>query len=327
MDAATTETPLITPEDTSEGSTAAATPETAATVASTAAAGPKPFDFRHPVFLSSAQWRKLRFEVEEFVESVGALLSTYLRVDFSLQLGKLDTITFNEFTSALPSSTHLTLFKLEPLRGISVAEVRPGLGLGIVDRLLGGPGKPAALDRNLTEMEIALTDQFVQILLDEWCKQWAKLQDLRAEILGHENNPKFLQSSSGDTVLLALTLDARMGECEGQIQLALPYHALEPLVQKLTDTPAPAPATPGSPALPRWHKGFEKVPLTVSAQWPSFKMTTRALLQLRVGDVIDLQAQAAEQIDLRVGRLTKFKGRLGTREKKWAVQITEVCKV
>src|SRR5690349_1721872 len=97
----------------------------------------KPFDFRHPVFLSSAEWRKLRVELEEFVESIGALLSTYLRLEFGLQIGKLHTVSFNEFTTTVPTPTQLALFKLEPMRGISILEIRPLIGSAIVDRLLG----------------------------------------------------------------------------------------------------------------------------------------------------------------------------------------------
>src|SRR5688572_18827036 len=107
----------------------------------------QPMDFRHPVFLSSAEWRKLRMEVEEFIESTGALLSTYLRLDFGLQLGKLHTLGFSELTASLPSPTHIILFKTDPLRGICVAEIKSGIAQAIVDRLLGGPGKPSVAER------------------------------------------------------------------------------------------------------------------------------------------------------------------------------------
>ena len=77
-------------------------PDTIAVAPPEAAAAEAPqaerFDFRHPVFLSSAEWRKLRMEVDEFVESTAALLSTYLRLDLGLQISKLHTITFGEFT-------------------------------------------------------------------------------------------------------------------------------------------------------------------------------------------------------------------------------------
>jgi flagellar motor switch protein FliM len=288
----------------------------------------KRFDFRHPVFLSSPQWRKIRGDIDEFAEGVAALLSTYMRLEFTLQVGKLDTTSFNDFTAELPPATHLTLFKLEPLRGVSIIEIRPGIGLGIVDRLLGGPGKPATLDRTLTEMEVALMDQLVQLLLGEWCKQWKRFQELRAEIFGHENNPRFLQSSGGDTIMLLIVLDARMAECTGQIQIAIPYHAFEPVLTKLTETipAATAPALSKAPSL-KWNRSLDAVPINIRAQCPSFKMAARELFKLKVGEVVPLHPHCAEQIELRVGNLTKFRGRLGTREEKWAVQITEISKL
>ncbi len=314
--------------DSAETNPAAEAQAPAVTAANSTAAA-KPFDFRHPVFLSSAEWRKLRIELDEFVESIGALLSTYLRLEFGLQIGRLQTVSFNEFTGTVPSPTQLALFKLEPMRGISILEIRPLIGSAIVDRLLGGPGQPINPLRNLSEMEVALLDQVVQVLLNEWTKQWGKVQDLRAEILGHENNPKFLQSSSGDTIMLVATLEARMGECVDQIQLAFPYSTLEPLVKKLAQSAAPSAAAAaqasGAPAM-KWNRTLDDVPITVSAQWPAMKITTRALLALKPGEVLELNPELSEKIEIRLGSMTKFKGRLGTRDNKWAIQITEISK-
>jgi flagellar motor switch protein FliM len=289
----------------------------------------KPVDFRHPMFLSSAEWRKLRMEVEEFVEATGALLSTYLRLDFGLQLGKLHTRTFGEFAAALPSPTHVILFKTDPLRGICLAEVRSGIAQAVVDRLLGGPGKPSAPERSLTDMETALMDQFVQLVLQEWCKMWGKVQKLDGEILGHENNPKFLQCTSGDTMMLVLHLDARLDETEGPIQLAFPFNSLEPLMNKLAQLGAPsAPqAAPVAPTNSKWTQHLDTVSVQMNIQWPAVKMSTRSLIGLEVGAMLDLKAEDAEHLELRMGKTVKFRGRLGTRNQKWAVQITEVCKL
>lgn len=297
--------------------------------AESATSAPARYDFRHPVFLSSAEWRKLRMEIEEFVASTGALLSTYLRLDLSLQLGNLHTLTFGEFVSGVPTPTHLTLFKADPLRGISICEVRSGIGQAIVDRLLGGPGKGSGVDRNLTEMEIALMDQFVQMLIDEWCKAWGKVQELRGEILGHETNGKFLQCASSDTLLLGMVLDLRMGESEGQIRMVFPYAPLEPLINKLAAqgaTPAAPAASVSTPSL-KWTRSLDAVPMTMKACWPPLKLPARVLMGLQVGSFLDLNSEDSERLELRVGPKVKFRGRLGTREKAWAIQITEICKL
>ncbi len=287
----------------------------------------KRFDFRHPVFLSSGEWRKIRVEVEEFTESLGALLSTYLRTEFSLQLAKVETTPFNDLVGGLPPSTQLTLFKLDPLRGVAVLEIRPSIGLGFVDRMLGGPGKPATLDRDLTEMEIALMDQLVLLVLGEWCKQWKRFQELRPEIVGHENSPRFLQSSGGDTIMLIVTLEARMGECTGPMQIAIPYSTVEPILAKVTQMAASS--TPAGAVVPacKWNRNLDLMRIQLKAQWPSFKLTARELMKLQVGEVLPLQSPSAEKVELQVGRMTKFRGVLGTREQKWAIQITEIIKV
>jgi flagellar motor switch protein FliM len=303
--------------------------EAPVTTAGASSASARLVDFRHPVFLSSGEWRKLRMEVEEFVEATGALLSTYLRLDFGLQLGKLQTLSFGEFTAALPSPTHMILFKTDPLRGICLAEIRTGIAQAVVDRLLGGPGKPSAAERSLTDMETALMDQFVQLVLEEWCKMWGKLQRLEGEILGHENNPKFLQCATSDTMMLVLSLDARLGDCEGPIQLAFPFGSLEPLMNKLAQLGAPsAPqAAAAAPVNSKWTQHLDTVSVRVNAQWPAVRMSTRSLVELQVGAVLDLKAEDVERLELRMGNTVKFRGRLGTRDQKWAVQITEVCKL
>src|SRR5262245_16951791 len=49
----------------------------------------QPYDFRHPVFLSPGELRRLRIRHEEFIRALAARLSIYLRLEFSLQMSKL----------------------------------------------------------------------------------------------------------------------------------------------------------------------------------------------------------------------------------------------
>jgi len=64
-----------------------------------------------PVFLSAIELRKLRVEHDEFVISLGARLSNYLRLEVGLQLSKINTVTFQEFADTLSNPTHVTLLQ------------------------------------------------------------------------------------------------------------------------------------------------------------------------------------------------------------------------
>ncbi|MBI3876009.1 MAG: flagellar motor switch protein FliM [Verrucomicrobia bacterium] len=284
------------------------------------------FDFRHPAFLSSTELRRLRTKHDEFARSLGGRLSIYLRMEFSLVVNRLQTLTFREFTEKLPAATMLTLFKAEPLRGIGVLDVHPRLALTLVDRLMGGPAKAPDLDRELSELEQTLFDQAAVVILDEWCVQWAAVQKLSPSILGHENSGRYLQTSAAETPMVIVSIEARLNDCIEQMQLALPLPTVEPMVKKLTVVPdTAAPETPApAPGELRWNPALDAVPLPVTATWNNMERTVRELLALKPGDMLPLDSDLVNQVQVRLGGLHKFNGRLGSFGKQRAVELTEV---
>ena len=185
------------------------------------------YDFRNPVFLSEIELRRLRIIHEDFIRYLSARLSLFLRMELSLKMAKLTTATYSKFTESLPSPTHLCLFKVEPLMGVGILDINPRLALTIADRLLGGRGHSVKAERYLTEIEVALLEDIIQIILEEWCGQWKTEQELHGLIIGHESNGRFLQTSPKDAIVLALTLEVNFGDCSEQIQIGLPYYTIE----------------------------------------------------------------------------------------------------
>ena len=54
----------------------------------------------------------------------------------------------------------------------------------------------------------------------------------------------------------------------------------------------------------------------------SAQQTTPPKTQLKIGDVLQWDVETAGRVLLRLASLPKFEGRLGTRGKKWAVELT-----
>ena len=65
------------------------------------------------------------------------------------------------------------------------------LSATVVDRILGGRGSTNPEERGLTDIEKALVEDFNQIILEEWCKQWEGIMSLTPSIIGTENTGKF----------------------------------------------------------------------------------------------------------------------------------------
>ncbi len=281
----------------------------------------QPYDFRHPVFLSPSELRKLRLRHEEYIRALAARLSIHFRIEFGLQMSKLNTITYSKFIESLPNPTHLTLFKVEPLRGICILDINPRLGLTIVDRMMGGPAHSVSLSRDLSEIEVALLDQVIVLMLNEWCSHWTSLKELRLSMLGHESNGRFLQTASHDTVMLGLTMEARLGDCMEQIQIGFPYYTLEPLVRALgEELDAEAKLEEQSQAgSARWNRELEEMPVRVGARWENLRLSVRELSQLKLGDIVRLPEGSVQDVQVGLEGKTKFTGSLGIQNKRWAV--------
>jgi len=134
--------------------------------------GLEPYNFRNPGVLSQADLRQLAISHEKFVQHMSARLSTYLRMECVIKIRKLSSSTFSKFTEGIQSPTHVTLFQVEPLRGVGVLDMSLPLALAIADRMLGGRGRVVESDSGLTEIESALVEDVIQLILGEWSNQW-----------------------------------------------------------------------------------------------------------------------------------------------------------
>jgi flagellar motor switch protein FliM len=290
----------------------------------------QPYDFRNPTLLSLRELRKLRLHQDEFINALAARISLYLRMDFSLKLTGLQTIAYQKLVETWANPSHLALFKIEPLRGVSILEIPPRLGSSIVDRLMGGPGVAAEGVREMSEIEEALLEQIVQIAITEWCGRWSKLKELKPVLLGHESNGRFVQTASPETIMLVLSMEAGIGACTETVQLAFPYIALEPLIRKLgqgtAESAMETPVAFAAKAPPKWNSAFDEVCIPVAAEWQGLEMSGREVLALKVGDVLKLDPRNFEQVNVRLADAPKFTGRPGTVSGKWAVELTQLIR-
>lgn len=280
-------------------------------------------DFRQSGFLAPSELRRIRLRHEQFARGLAGRLASFLRLEISVTVNKLQIVGYQKFTEPMANPSYISLFKADPLKGVGLLVVPPRLCLALVDRLLGGAGLLPEQGRELTEIEVALTDQVATIVLSEWCSHWPELRDLRHALLGHESNSKFLQTSPADTAMLVLSLNVALNEKQETLHVALPYATLEPLVRLLCPAGMPVAdnATARAPK-PKWNVEFDDVPVPVTAEWQGLKLSAGNIAHLKQGDVLMLDPRCAAQVQLRFGQMPKFVGRPGTRGGRWAVELT-----
>ena len=282
-------------------------------------------DFRGAGVLSQGQARALKTHQDDFAASLASRLSLFLRLDVAAKLAGLQTVLYQKMTQGWAEPSYLTLFKIEPLRGVCILEIPPRLGSAMVDRLMGGPGLPWEGDREFSEIEKALLEQAAQLVVSEWCGRWRGVKELKPTVLGQESNGRYVQTASPETVMLSIAVEVRVGRCVEKITIGLPHAAVDALIRQLNHEPEKLPSIPAANApksAPKWNTCFDDLCVPVRAEWEGLEMSARDILNLQVGYVLRMDPQCAGQVRVSVADEPRFDGRPGTIAGKWAVELT-----
>ena len=213
------------------------------------------FDFRNPDFVSEADLRQLNTLHTSYVQHLSARLSTFLRMECGLKVTEFASKPFAKFAESLAADAHVTLFQIEPLNGVGIAAMGVPLGLAMADRLLGGKGRVTAGDRALTEIEIALLDDVVALVLQEWSELWEKEHaDLAPHCIGHESGGRFLQTSAPDASIIVTAMELTFGEMTEKFQLGIPFPMIEAMLRRRQQ--AQPKAAEASPKKMQWRAPY-----------------------------------------------------------------------
>ncbi len=281
------------------------------------------YDFSNPVRIDEGELRLLRQRHEEFASFVSARLSIFLRLDFSLRLQRVTSLSYRRLTAQVPNPAHVLLFKLDPLPGVGVLDINLRLSLAIVERLLGGKGQAGETPEALSEIEQNLLDDVLLVLLEEWCRVWGSERKLSASVVGHENGGRYLQTSASDTPMLVLVFEAAFGECTERIQVALPYASIEGILRTLTAARRPVAGDAPVKRQSAWRPAFSNIPIPLSVEWDACELSLREIVGLRAGHVLRLPRQILRETRVRLGKATKFVGEVGVEEGRLALRIDE----
>ncbi len=282
----------------------------------------EPYNFRNPGFLSQTQLRQFAMLHEKLAGHISARLSTFLRMECILKATGFQSMTFGKFCEGLAHPTHITLFQVEPLRGVGVVELSLKLGLAMTDRLLGGKGRSVGPERILSEIEITLIEEAIQLVLKEWTHLWEEPErKLKAQCIGHESSGRFLQTAPADSTFMVLQLEAAFGETKEQLQLGIPFVMFEPFVKRMQRSPVQG-DEPRAKAI-QWRASYAAISVPIFAEWKVKEITLADVLKIQHGDVIPLTREVIHDTRLRLSETEEFSGTLGVQNGHLAVQLRQ----
>lgn len=287
----------------------------------------KVYDFKRPDKFSKDQIRTLYMLHENFARLLNTYLSTHLRTLVNVNVASVDQLTYEEFVRSLSNPSVINVLTMAPLKGNVILDLNPNIAFAIIDRLFGGAGDAISKIRPLTDIEEAVIRKILGKTLENFKEAWQNVVKITPRLETIETNPQFTQIVPPTDMVVIITLQVKIGEVEGLINICIPYLVLEPIMSKLTTTywVASSLAKQEHPEhIELLQKKIRKTVVPVIVEMGSINVTIHEFLGLNVGDVLQLDTQVGEELKVVIGRKPKFWCRPGTSGKKVAVQISRM---
>ncbi|BBB93176.1 MAG TPA: flagellar motor switch protein FliM [Methylomusa anaerophila] len=287
----------------------------------------KIYDFKRPDKFSKDQIRTIYMLHENFARLINTYLSAHLRTIVHVDVASVDQLTYEEFIRSLPNPSVISIFQMRPLKGNAILEINPNIILALIDRLFGGPGLSPAKPRPLTDIEEVIVRRVINKALESMQEAWKQVFVIEPRLDAIETNPQFTQIVPPNDMVVLVTLQAKIGQAEGFISICIPYLMLEPIMSKLTTTfwVASSMAKQSSPEMMSvLQRKLEKTRIPAIVELGQVSITVQELLNLAVGDVLQLNSRTNDDLSVIIGTREKFKCKPGVSGNRTAVQITQI---
>jgi len=285
----------------------------------------KIYDFKRPDKFSKEQLRTVSNMHETFARLTTTSLSAQLRSLVHVHVASVDQLTYEEFIRSIPTPTTLAVINMDPLKGNAVLEIDPAITFTMIDRLFGGTGATGGkVNRDLTDIEQSVMEGIIVRILANMREAWTQVIDLRPRLGQIETNPQFAQIVPPNEMVVLITMETKIGDEEGMMNICIPYLTIEPIVSKLSTQFWFSSVRRSSTTqyLGTLKEKLADVDMDIVAEIGSINLPIRDVLSLRIGDGVRLSnIRVGEPLTLSVGSKKKFYCQPGVVGKKMAVQV------
>ena len=235
-----------------------------------------------------------------------------------------EAVTYQEFSNALSNPVLLGIVNFAPLQGSIIIEMATNLGYAIVDRMLGGKGESLEKIREYSEIELLILERIFIVCVNLLHEPWQNVVEIHPRLERIETNSQYAQIISPSEMIAIITINVKIGDVEGLMNICLPFLTVEDVIDKLNTK--------------YWYANMQrydetdyadaievlirKAQIPIKAVLGSSTISVSDFSMLQVGDIIRLDRKAEEELDVYVGNIKKFTALPGASGDNYAVSCS-----
>lgn len=288
----------------------------------------KDYDFARPSKFSKEHLRTLEIIFEHYGRLLSTNLPVYLRKSVQVEVMNSEAVTYSEFSNALSNPVLLGIVNFEPLQGNIILEMASNIGYAIVDRMLGGRGETLDKVREFSEIELLIIERILVVCVNLLQEPWQNVVDISPRLERIETNSQYAQIISPGEMIAIITINVKIGDVEGLMNVCLPYITVEDIIDKLNtkywfsniQNKDDKDYTEAIESL------IQRADVPIEAVLGQSKISVSDFISLQPGDIIRLDRKVEDDLDIYVGTIRKFTALPGASGKNYAVKITSVIR-
>ncbi|HEY9077920.1 MAG TPA: flagellar motor switch protein FliM [Anaerolineaceae bacterium] len=287
------------------------------------------YNFWSPDRFSKEQMRAVELMHEDLAERLANSLPSFFRTSLRPRLVHSEQGRFHDFIKDLPPSTLFHMITLAPLPGQMVVTMSPNLSYIILEQRLGGKVEGKWKDRTLTDIDQALLRGMVEHMLNDIKAAWAKVVTVEPGLEDSTVNQHWVQMLMGNDRVMLLTFELAIQYVTGTMDFFIPFGMLKPIANVLNPTvwiTGRKEKQTDPAARQTLLQSVSHVKMPVRVFLGNAQITMREMLNLKVGDVLQLDTAINQELVVQVAKRDLFKGKVGRSGKNLAVQVTSAVK-
>lgn len=280
-------------------------------------------DFTRPTKFTQEQQRRISRHHASFCRTTQTQLSAEFRATVQLEVLNVDQQAWVSALQEVPQPSVYAYLRTSggaPL----LFSIEHGAIMTMIEWLLGGPIDTRPVERDLTDVELALTNRIFATFASQLSRTWQDLLETELTLGGIETVQANIQLVAQSEPTLAITMELQLGRLSSTMTLLVPHRSIESLLGHLSKGPygdAYDPVPTEDSEL-RVRAAIRGVPVEVRAEVGSRELSVDDVLALKPGDVLRLGPSSAGGV-LYAGAVPTHRIRPGRSGRRRAVAVLD----
>ena len=288
--------------------------------------GVRPYDFTNQERIVRGRMPGLEMANDGFARLFRGSMSSILAKFIDISIQTVEIIKFSDFIKTIPVPSSINLFKMEPLKGLSLLVLEAPLVFAFIEFFFGGSSAKHVKSegRAFTAIEQRVVQKIVKLALKDMETAWHGIATIHPEYVSSEINPQFVTIVTPAEIVISIEVLIEIEDFTGKMFFCFPYSMLEPFKEKLYS------GIHGNKFEMdrRWSMVMKEALLgmsvNVTAEIGTMVLNFSDVINFEPGTILNLNKSVTDELVVKVENSPKFKGVPGVSHGNQAIKLTKV---